>query len=101
MQASLLRHRELFLWPPMGHAYNLTLYQLCLRARSGARRAENRVGQRVRKEAGRPDCHALLPAAVLPLVDLRRNAVVGARRGAVRRAGLGRDGVARRGFGHE
>ncbi|KAL1519264.1 hypothetical protein AB1Y20_022793 [Prymnesium parvum] len=32
MQKRLLRYRKLFLWPPMGYAYNMTLYQLCVRA---------------------------------------------------------------------
>lgn len=53
LQASLWRHRHLFLWRGGGFAYNMTLHELCWRAR---------------RRRAKVHCAALLPAEIASLV---------------------------------
>ena len=57
LQQSLLVHRRLFLWPPAGLAYHMTLRELCRRSSGRPQGAAAAHGW------ARPACDRLLPEA--------------------------------------
>lgn len=74
MQIKLLRYRSLFLWPPYGYAYNITLYQLCRRVHNLRERPQLTDGRANLKKAlafslgKHSKCLNLLPAAVKSMI---------------------------------